>query len=380
MKIGLVCPYNISKGGGVQEVVKALQHGLILRGHEAVIITPRPRAKGQPPKGTIFLGNGADFKSPMATTAQFSMSVDGKEIDEMLEREKFDVLHFHEPWQPVLCRQIITRSSCVNVATFHANLPGTMMSRTVIRAVIPYTKPILKYIHSYTAVSEAALEHLRIVSDHPVSIIPNGIDLHHYHSPRQRPENKEKIILYVGRLEKRKGVKYLLQAFAALREKKPDVRLIIAGDGVDRQKLEQYVEEEEIKNVEFLGYVTEHDKRELLRKADLFCSPALYGESFGIVLLEAMASGLVTVAGNNAGYASVLQGLGALSLVNPHDTHEFAKRLDLLLHEPELRKLWLKWAKDNVVQYSYPHVVEQYEDVYRAALQNHASEIHAQKA
>lgn len=369
MKIGLVCPYNITKGGGVQEIVKALQSGLAARGHEVVIVTPRPRDVKKNIKNTILLGSGTDFKSPMATTSQISVSVDGKEIEAVLEREKFDVLHFHEPWIPVLSRQILSRSTSANVATFHAKLPETVMSRSFAKAVTPYTKSVLKYIDSFTAVSEAALEYLRTMSDTSVSIIPNGIDLQNYHVPRNKPVRKDKTILYVGRLEKRKGVAYLLKAFACFTHENPHIKLIIAGDGVDRQKLELLADELKIKNVKFLGYVSENRKKQLLRDADLFCSPAVYGESFGIVLLEAMASGLITVAGNNPGYSSVLSGLGSLSLVNPKDTTEFAKRMELLLKEPQLQKLWLNWAKQSVQQYDYTSVVEQYEAVYYSALE-----------
>lgn len=370
MKIGLVCPYNITKGGGVQEIVKALQSGLAARGHDVVIITPRPRDVTKKIKNTILLGNGTDFRSPMHTTSQVSVSVDGKEIEEMLEREKFDVLHFHEPWIPVLSRQILSRSTSVNVATFHAKLPETMMSRSFAKVVTPYTKSVLKYIDSFTAVSEAALEYLRTMSDTPVSIVPNGIDLQHYHVPRNKTTKKEKTILYIGRLEKRKGVAYLLKAFACFANDNPHIKLVIAGDGVDRQKLELLADELKIKNVKFLGYITEQKKKQLLRDSDLFCSPAVYGESFGIVLLEAMASGLITVAGNNPGYASVLDGLGSLSLVNPKDTTEFAKRMELLINEPQLQKLWLNWAKETVPQYDYKIVVEQYESVYLSAYES----------
>lgn len=374
MKIGLVCPYNITKGGGVQECVKALQAGLARRGHTAVIITPRPRKVTRKMKNVIFLGASADIRSPMQTTTQIAISGDGTDIEEILEREKFDVLHFHEPWQPILSRQILSRSHAVNIATFHAKLPETMMSRTVARAVTPYTKSVLKYIHSYTAVSEAATEYLRSMTNVPVSIIPNGIDLQHYHVPRKRPKRNEKVILYVGRLEKRKGVEYLLKAFRKLCDDQDNVKLVIAGDGVDREKLELKAEELKLTNIKFLGYVSETRKRKLLHDADLFCSPALYGESFGIVLLEAMASGLVTVAGNNPGYSSVMQGLGSVSLVNPKDSDQFARRLALLINEPELQKLWRNWARNSVGQYDYEAVVDQYEDVYKTALQTHGKQ------
>jgi phosphatidylinositol alpha-mannosyltransferase len=231
----------------------------------------------------------------------------------------------------------------------------------------------LKYLHGFTAVSEAAVEYLRSLTNEPVSIIPNGIDLQHYHVPRAGSvQKKDKSILYIGRLEKRKGVDHLLRAFAILSARQHGLKLHIAGDGVDRYKLEYMAEELGLRNVKFYGYVSETRKRQLFRTCDLFCSPALYGESFGIVLLEAMASGLVTVAGNNPGYAAVLQGLGSLSLVNPKDPEELAKRMELLLCEPQLRKLWLNWAKKTVPQYDYPAVVGQYESVYKSALAQYA--------
>ncbi len=383
MKIGIVCPYNIAKGGGVQEVVKALQDGLITRGHEAIIITPQPR---DPYTGdgrqVAFLGSAADFKTPLHTTSQFSASVMTDEIDAMLEEQQFDVIHFHEPWVPVLSRQILSRSRAVNVATFHAKLPETLMTRTMAKVITPYTKPLLKHIHEFTAVSDAAAEYLRSLATVEVDIIPNGINLSDFHPLSATAQLKAKkhapTILYVGRLEKRKGVSYLLTAFQLLRERQPDVQLLLAGDGVDREKLELQVTDLGLEDsVTFLGYVSEAKKIELLQTADLFCAPALYGESFGIVLVEAMASGLVTVAGNNPGYESVMEGLGKLSLIDPKDSAAFAHRLQLLLNEPDLRVLWKKWAKDTVKKYDYSKVVAQYETAYIAAVARRAETLRA---
>lgn len=376
MKIGLVCPYNIARGSGVGEIIYATQAELIRRGHDVKIITPRPLGYNEEEakrKHLIFLGNSADFNSPLHTMIQVSASVNAQ-IDEVLAREKFDVLHFHEPWVPFLSRQILARSKAVNVATFHATLPNTPMSRTVIKAVTPYTKSIIKYIDEFTAVTESAAEYVCTMTDAPVAIIPPGIDLHKYQPPARRSDNKtQKTILYVGRLENRKGVRCLLEAFNVLSEKKPDVALIIAGDGPDRTKLETRAAELNLQNVTFAGYVSDEQKIKYLHEADVFCAPALYGESFGIVLLEAMATGLVTVAGNNIGYSSVLQGLGAISLVSPKDTVEFARRLDLLLHESSLRRLWRDWAKKEILQYDYSRIVDQYEEVYTQAYARHSA-------
>jgi len=372
MKIGLILPYNITKGGGVKEHIFAQQTELVRRGHDVVIITPQPRESyAADGRKVAFLGTATEFKSPLNTVAQVSASVLTDEIDTLLEHEQFDILHFHEPWVPVLSRQILSRSNTVNVATFHAKLPETMVSRTMAKVITPYTKPLLRHIDAFTAVSEAAAEYLLSLADVSVEIIPNGIDLKHFRkSPAapQQPTSGPKTVFYVGRLEHRKGVKYLLRAFAELEAREPNVRLLIAGDGPDREKLEDYAQELGIKNVHFLGFIDEAQKKELLHTSDLFCSPAIFGESFGIVLLEAMASGLVTVAGDNPGYESVMQGLGKLSLINPKDTSLFAHRLQLLLFDEDLRALWKKWAKDYVRQFDYPKVVDRYEAVYETVL------------
>jgi phosphatidylinositol alpha-mannosyltransferase len=376
MKIGIICPYDITKGGGVQEIVKAQAKELGHRGHEVFIITPRPQGyEVAPEQRILFVGNAADLRSPGRTTIQVSAGLND-DIHALLEKHNFDILHFHEPWMPMLSLQILSRSKAVNVATFHAKLPETAMIRTMARIVTPYSKSVLKYIDAFTAVSDEAAEYICSLTDEPVAIIPNGIDMQRFKPPRSFPDNrKAKTIFYVGRLEGRKGVNYLLRAFKILSEKHPELSLVIGGDGVDRAKLEMLADDLELRNVQFLGYVPEADKEKYFRSSDLYCSPALFGESFGVVLLEAMASGLVTVAGDNPGYATVMKGLGALSLVNPKHVSEFARRMELLLYEKDLRHLWRSWALEEIKQYDYPNVVTQYEEVYADALERLSAEV-----
>jgi phosphatidylinositol alpha-mannosyltransferase len=345
-----------------------VQKELAARGHKAVIITPQPRGyQGDPPENVIFLGGSTDIKSPFHTTAQVSVTVNADRVDEVLAREQFDILHFHEPWVPIIGHQILARSTAVNVATFHAKLPDGIMSRTIERVIAPYTRSILKYIDALTAVSDPAAHWVGTMTDKPISLVPNGVDLKQF-KPKAHEPNKQPIILYVGRLEKRKGVKYLLLAFERLRENVPNARLVILGDGSDREKLEELVAEREIEDVTFLGYAPDGVKLEWLQKADIFCSPALFGESFGIVLIEALACGTPIIAGSNPGYESVLTERGLSSLVNPKDTGDFARRLELFLADKEFVALWRKWAKDYVKQYDYPRVVDGYELVYKNAL------------
>jgi phosphatidylinositol alpha-mannosyltransferase len=364
MRIGLVCPYNIFKGGGVQECVLALQKELSKRGHQVYIITPTPReVPAKIPNSIILLGSAANVKS-FHTTAQVAASVNTELVDEALEKYKFDILHFHEPWVPILSRQILSRSQSKNIATFHAKLPDTVMSRTIERVITPYTRSILKYLDSLTAVSEAAAEYVHSLTEDHVQIIANGIDLKHYR-PAKVSRRRAKTIVYIGRLEKRKGVKYLLKAYKKLLVTVPDAKLIIAGDGVDRQKLEDSVRNWPAGQVDFLGFISDKQKLKLLQTADVFCSPARYGESFGIVLLEAMACQTPLVAGDNPGYASVMTGVGQESLVDPKQTDEFAAKLESFLIDKSLRQDWQKWAKDYVKQFSYKNIVDQYEQLYK---------------
>lgn len=373
MKIGLVCPYNMFNGGGVQEVVRALLENYEKRGYNAKIITPLPREyKKKIPSNVITLGASMNTTAFAGTAWQWSISVDTDAIDEVFEREKFDVLHFHEPWVPVWGRQLVMRSQSANVATLHGRFLDTMTAKTLTTAVIPYTRPTIKYFDAFTAVSEPATEYLLSLKQVPITIVPNGIDLKKYaQRPSKAVKHPEKqTILYIGRLEDRKGINYLIKAFSELSVEKKDVQLLIAGKGPDEQKLKKYVSTNRIENVTFLGYIEEKEKIHLLHRADIFCSPAYYGESFGIVLLEAMAIGCPVVAGDNPGYQSVMTGKGALSLVNPRDTIDFARRLELVLYDKDLRKLWKKWAKDYVKQFDYPKIADQYLKVYEHAIQN----------
>lgn len=374
MKIGLVCPYNIKKPGGVLEVVLALKDGLEDRGHTVRIITPKPRNHDEEPgKDVIFAGISTDFRTLTFkdTTSQVSSTADSEKIDAMLAEENFDILHFHEPWQPLLSRQLLSRSNAVNIGTFHATVSDALMNRSILKAVAPYLNSVLKYLHVLTAVSDSGAAYASKMTDLPITIIPNGIDLSKYKQIKVSSDSDEKTILYIGRLENRKGVKYLLQAYQLVEQENPDARLLIAGDGPDREKLELLAEDLKLKNIEFLGFISDELKLELLNKADLFCSPALFGESFGIVLLESMATNTVAVAGDNSGYVGLMKDIGAISIVNPTDIPEFARRLNLLLNQEDLRKLWQKWAKSYVQQFNYPNVVDQYEELYKQALKKH---------
>ncbi len=373
MKIGLVCPYNIYLGGGVQEIVLATQSELTKRGHTVKIITPRPRVVPDAKvEGVIFLGQSTRVKTPQHTSVDISVSVDIDSIDAMFEAEQFDLVHVHEPLVPLLARQVLSRVTCPAIGTFHAAIPDNGLGKSFASSVRPFVRSILKHLDFITAPSLAATGYIQdYVPAEDIKIIPNGIDLKKYRAKTPKLTEKSKTIFYVGRLEKRKGVIYLLEAFGLLRQRRDDVRLVIAGDGPDREKLENYVATNRIPAISFKGFVTDKEKIELMQAAALFCSPAIYGESFGIVLLEAMATGTVVVAGDNPGYDAVMQGRGKWSLVNPKDSIEFSRRLELMLFDDDMRRLWREWAAAYVRQFAYPKIVDQYERLYNEAVAKH---------
>ncbi len=368
MKIGIVCPYNIFQPGGVQEHVEFQAAILRRRGHDVTIITPRPRGHldEDAPEGVVFIGGSARIKTPSATSSDVSISIDVEAVDTELAKG-YDVIHVHEPALPLLARQMLPRVSCLRVGTFHAALPGNALGRSLVRSYRAYTKTVLPYIDTITAVSPAAIGFIEnLVDDDAITYIPNGISLEKMKTAKSSGRNTHQI-LFIGRLEKRKGALYAIKAFAELKVRKPNAELIIAGDGPLRDSLENYVERSDIKDVTFLGFISNEEKYYRLSTCSVFTSPALYGESFGIVLAEAMAFGTPIVAHRNEGYEWVLQDTGRLSLVDVHDIEEYTDRLELMMDDQQLRSTWQKWAKSYVKQFDYERVVDQYEALYKQA-------------
>lgn len=381
MRIGLVCPYNMfERAGGVQQVIKHLAEELTKRGHSVKIITPKPAGfRGKPPADYILLGTSRNFKGGLGVAGDWGMELGGNEIEAALEKEQFDVINFHEPWAPMLGWQILNYSTAAHVGTFHANLVDSVAAKSWVNVLTPYGRSIRDRMHVVTAVSPApaALLINKAIKEHEkksaaeINYIPNGIDLSFYKPVKKRmPLNgpNTKTIVYVGRLDRRKSINWLIQAFAVLNEQTPNTYLIIAGEGNQLSSLERLADSLEIKNIKFAGYVNDEEKKRLIGNADLFCSPAMSGESFGIVLLEAMAMGTPILAGNNLGYINVLKGLGRVGLVDAKATKDFANRMTVFLEDQALRKLFISWELSEIKQYDYPKIINQYEKAYQDAV------------
>lgn len=366
--------------GGVQQVVKHLHDGLSKKGHEVKIITQRPSGfKGTVPEDYILLGTTRDFKGGFGVAGNWGMPINGEEIEQVLDREKFDVINFHEPWAPILAWSMLPYSAAAHVGTFHANLIDSVAAKSWPRIFTPYARGIGARMHMLTAVSHApaslliskATKKFEKELIRNMNYIPNGVDLKLYKPFKKRQPlsgPNTKTVVYVGRLDRRKGIHWLLRAFAVLQAEMPNAHLIVAGEGSYRSRLDDIVATEKLRNVEFVGYVSDEEKRRLMGNADVVCAPSLNGESFGIVLLEAMAMGAPLLAGNNLGYINVMTGHGRIGLIDPKATTDFANRLSVFLTDEGLRKLLRGWNLAEVKKYDYDKIIDQYEAAYHEAL------------
>ncbi len=381
MKIALVCPYNMfERTGGVQQLVTHLHDGLVQKGHIVKVITQKPSGfSGKIPDDYILFGVSRNFNGGLGVSGNWGMPSDGDEIGSILRKEKFDVINFHEPWMPILAWQMLKHSKAAHVGTFHANLIDSTAAKSWVNVFLRYGRGIGQKMHVLTAVSPAPAALLlnkantvaekKLISN--IKYIPNGIDLKHYKPPKKRlPLNgpDTKTIVYVGRLDQRKGVDMLIKAFGIIQKQLPNTYLIIAGEGPKRTKLEQQAKYLKINNIHFTGYVDEVEKRRLMGNGDVFCAPATYGESFGIVLVEAMAMGTPVVAGRNAGYINVLSGHGSIGLVDPKATEDFANRIMIFMSDDKLAGMLRSWGLREVKKYDYPIIINQYLAAYREAL------------
>ena len=341
MKIALVSPYDFTHPGGVVNHILALNNQFTKMGHEVRIIAPASRAV--PSDDNRFLHIGKARPIPVrGTTIRISISLRlASRIKEVLNQERFDIIQLHEPFMPMLCSAVLRFSDSANIGTFHAchGSPGYKFGWPISTYMLNRRR---RKLVGKIAVSKPAMEFASKYVPGYYNIIPNGIDLGHF-SPNVSPIEEfcdGKInILFVGRLEKRKGLNYLLKAYQQVREKVPNARLIIVGPGIRfRRKYEKYVRRSGLADVVFVGMVSYSELPRYYKTADIFCSPAIGGESFGIILLEAMAVGRPIVATNIEGYASVITHGREGLLVPPKDDRELARALLSLISDEPLRR------------------------------------------
>ena len=362
MKIGLVTPYVYPLPGGVNEHVRFLYENLRLRGHDVRIITSSHGLQRSSEGDIIRIGKGFSVPSngSMGTITLSPRYV--SQVQKVLDREHFDLLHFHEPFVPFLSLVVLRQSTSVNIATFHAYAGFSP-------AMELGSKPLQGYanrLHGRIAVSAAARHFVDRFFPGDYKVISNGVDIGRFQRavPIARWQDGRPNILFVGRLEDRKGLPHLLKAFRLVRKNGVDCRLLIVGAGPQEREDRRYVMTRGLTNVEFLGRVSDAEKAQLYRTADVFVSPATGRESFGIVLLEAMAAGTPIVCSDIHGFKGVVQRGRQAILVPPHDAKSLAAAIEELLADPALRARMGAAGLERAQQFGWEHVTAKVDDYY----------------
>jgi phosphatidylinositol alpha-mannosyltransferase len=362
LKVGIVTPYGYPHPGGVNDHVRHTYEAMRRLGHDVWIITSKYGKQRTTEGHVIRLGTGFAFPAN-GSMGRVTLSWRFKQqARELLAERRFDVLHFHEPLVPFLSPPMLHHSDTVNVATFPAF--GGFSPAYWIRK--RFAHRLVDNLDGRIAVSGAARHFISRYFPGDYTIIPNGVDLDRFADAEPFEELRDGTIniLFVGRFEERKGLIHLLKAYHRLRKRHVDARLLVIGSGPKAREYRRYVGLRGVRDVEFLGRVSDDDKARYFASADIFCSPATGQESFGVVLLEAMAAGVPIVASDIHGYKNVLQrGVQGL-LVEPRNHRALAAALYTLSNDADLRHRLGDAGRARAPEYSWDRVTERIVDFY----------------
>ena len=355
MRVALVCPYDLGRPGGVRSHIIGLGHALAARGHAIEIVAPSPATtiEGLP---VIQCGSSRDLPFG-GTHIDFTWAPWRRVLQ--VSRRAYDVVHFHTIWNPLMPFQLATVYRGPKVATFH-DVPSPS-TPTIARGAMPVGSEIVRhaFVDEVIAVSPVVSGYL---ADGKHEVIPNGITV-----PDDLPaEGARNSLLYLGRLEPRKSVGTLIEALTLLGPDMPPVR--IAGDGLSRAALERDVAARGLRNVTFVGEVSEAEKWELLRDASVLVAPSLGGESFGIVLLEAMAAGAVPIAADNPGYRHVMADRANELLFPIGNAAALAARIRGIMCDDATRLELQAWGRQHYRQFEWSALAGRVERVYQRAI------------
>lgn len=373
MKIALVSPYDYPYPGGVTEHITALDKHFRALGHDTRIIAASTTDEDILGDHVIKVSGAVSPVPFSGSTARITLSPQVyRRVKQILKDEKFDVVHVHEPGVPVLSLVVLRHSHALNVGTFHAYRESN--------ALYEYARPLLSRIFNRLDgrifVSEAVREYITHYFPGDYVILPNGIECARFSAPDIQPIERfsdgRPNILYVGRMDKRKGFRHLLRAYPYIKQAVPDARLIVVGAYSDKDKAPflRYARTHKLHGVHFVGYVSPQDLPRYYCTATIFCAPNTGFESFGIVLLEAMAAGLPIVASDITGFRAVLESGSEGLLVPQGNELAIAKAIIDLLNSPERRARMSEQGKCKAAEYDWSIIAQRvlayYEDLMAA--------------
>ncbi len=369
LRIGLVFDDSLDRLDGVSQQVRIIGAWLAAQGHQVRYLvgeTTMPVWAG----GKVYSLSRNLAVSFNRNRLSVPLAASRQQIRQVVADEQFDVLHVQMPYSPFMAQRVIKLSGpqTAVVGSFHI-LPAGWVASWGARLLGLWQRRSLKRFDEVVAVSPAAADFAGRAFKIDSQVLPNMIDVAKFATvARARPASAKQIV-FLGRLVPRKGCLELLKAFELVHQQLPDAKLVIAGDGPERRRLEHFSASRSLsQSVSFAGFIEEDQKATLLADADIACFPSLYGESFGVILLEAMAAGAsVVLGGDNPGYRSVL-GQQPELLVNPRDTRQFADRLHRLLSDQALTDKLHTWQLQQVKSYDVGVVMPRLVEVYRRAI------------
>ena len=361
LRIGIVSPYSLTIPGGVQQQVLGLARSLRAKGHEVRVLGP---CDGPPPDAFVTpLGNSLPTAvngsiAPLAPDASAALRT-----IRALNDEAFDVVHVHEPLVPGPSLTALLVKMAPVVATFHS-AGESAAYRTFSRQL----KWVASRIDIRVAVSKDAVELAQRYIGGDYEVLFNGIELGDYSTPSTSP--RENAIFFIGRHEERKGLSNLLEALAKL---PPDVRLWIASDGPQTAELKTRFASDT--RIDWLGRISDAEKISRMGRASVICAPSLHGESFGVVLLEAMAAGTPVVASNLDGYRNVATDDETALLVETGNVASLASALARVLVDSRLSARLTANGREHAQRFSMDALADRYIEMYERALHMEATNI-----
>ncbi|SFD37826.1 glycosyltransferase family 4 protein [Streptomyces aidingensis] len=351
MRIGIVCPYSWDVPGGVQFHVRDLAEHLRRLGHTVSVLAPADDGTALPP---YVVSAGRAMAVPYnGSVARLSFGpLSAARVRRWVHDGDFDVLHLHEPAAPSLALLTCWVARGPIVATFHTSNPR---SRAMV-AAYPILQPALEKISARIAVSEYARRTLVEHLGGDAVTIPNGVDVGFFAGAEPKAEWQGSTIGFIGRIdESRKGLAVLLRAFPQILERRPETRLLVAGRG-DAEEAAGLLPAALRDRVEFLGMISDEDKARLLRSVDIYAAPNLGGESFGIILVEAMSAGAPVLASDLDAFSQVLDGGTAGELFPTGDADALAAAAAELLGDPARRAALRERAARHVLRFDWSTV------------------------
>ncbi|MBD8505330.1 glycosyltransferase family 4 protein [Hoyosella sp. G463] len=364
MRIGMVCPYSFDVPGGVQAHVVELAGVLIEMGHEVSVLAPATPGTDLPPY-VVSAGRAVPIPYNGSVARLRFGPVTYQRVRKWLQDGQFDVVHLHEPNAPSLSMLALSLAEVPVVATFHTSTTKSLMLSTVQ----PVLQPLLEKINGKIAVSELARRwQIESLGSDAVEI-PNGVRVGFFATARpfEGYPRPGKTLLFLGRYdEPRKGMSVLVSALPSIVERHPDLEVIVVGRGDEaalRAELGPLAS-----HFRFLGQVSDEEKASALRSADVYCAPNLGGESFGIVLVEAMAAGTPVVASELDAFRRVLRDGRAGCLTKLDDGASLAHGIDRVLTDRDYRDQLVAEASVAVLHYDWSVVSRQVLRVYEAVI------------